>query len=59
MHGIAQDLKFQLDMFYEIWTLKESFIKCCGQGLSRSLKLLSIEIDKFKNIKVISNSEYK
>lgn len=48
-----------LSRFYEIWTLKESYIKCCGQGLSMPLKSFSIEIDKYKNIKVISNNEYK
>lgn len=54
-----QDLKFQLDKFYEIQTLKESYIKCCGQGLSISLKPLYIEINQYENIKVISNNEYK
>ncbi|MCJ8173433.1 4'-phosphopantetheinyl transferase family protein [Clostridium botulinum] len=53
------DLKFQLDRFYEIWTLKESYIKCCGQGLSISLKSFSIEVDQYENIKVISNNKYK
>lgn len=53
------DLKSQLDRFYEIWTLKESYIKCCGQGLSIPLKSFSIEIDKYGNIKGISNNEYK
>ncbi|WP_434304888.1 4'-phosphopantetheinyl transferase family protein [Clostridium botulinum] len=54
-----QDLKFQLDRFYEIWTLKESYIKCCGQGLSIPLKSFSIEVDQYENIKVISNNKYK
>lgn len=56
---VEQDLKFQLDRFYEIWTLKESYIKCCGQGLSIPLKSFSIEADQYENIKVISNNEYK
>lgn len=38
--------------FYEIWTLKESFIKCCGKGLSIPLKSFSINVDKYKNISV-------
>lgn len=54
-----QNLKFQLDKFYKIWTLKESYIKCCGQGLSISLKLFYIEINQYENIKVISSNEYK
>lgn len=56
---INQDMKFKLDKFYEIWILKESYIKCCGRGLSIPLKSFSIEIDQFKNIKVVSNNEYK
>lgn len=56
---INQDLKFQLNRFYEIWTLKESYIKCCGQGLSMPLKSFSIEVDKDRNIKVVSNNECK
>lgn len=48
-----------LSRFYEIWTLKESYIKCCGQGLSIPLKSFSIEVDKYESIKVVSNNEYK
>lgn len=48
-----------LSRFYEIWTLKESFIKCCGQGLAMPLKSFSIEVDKYESIKVVSNNEYK
>jgi 4'-phosphopantetheinyl transferase len=56
---IDKGLEVQLDRFYEIWTLKESYIKCCGQGLSMSLKSFSIELDKNENIKVVSNNLYK
>lgn len=52
-----KDSKSKLDRFYEIWTLKESYIKCCGQGLSIALNSFSIEINKYKNIKMISNNE--
>lgn len=51
-------MKFQIDRFYEIWTLKESYTKCWGQGLSISLKSFSIEIDQFKNIKIVVSNEY-
>jgi 4'-phosphopantetheinyl transferase len=33
-----------LNRFYEIWTLKESYIKCRGMGLSIPLKSFSIEV---------------
>jgi len=56
---INHDLELQLNKFYEIWTLKESYIKCCGQGLSIPLNSFTIEIDQSENIKVIRNNEYK
>lgn len=54
-----EDSKFQLERFYEIWTLKESYIKCCGQGLSIPLKSFFIERDEYGNNKVISNNKCK
>ncbi|MBC8063126.1 MAG: 4'-phosphopantetheinyl transferase superfamily protein [Clostridiaceae bacterium] len=56
---VEEDLNIQLNKFYEIWTLKESYIKCCGQGLSIPLKSFSIDIDKYENIKVIIDDEHK
>ncbi|MBU3184566.1 4'-phosphopantetheinyl transferase family protein [Clostridium estertheticum] len=58
---IKQNPDSKLSKFYEIWTLKESYIKCCGQGLTRSLKSFSIDIDKCHNIKVIPDeyNEYE
>lgn len=55
---IKNDSKIRLSKFYEIWTLKESYIKCCGQGLTIPLKSFSIDIDKYENIKVITDIEH-
>ncbi|MCX2829638.1 4'-phosphopantetheinyl transferase superfamily protein [Bacillus pseudomycoides] len=53
------DISLELDKFYEIWTLKESYLKCIGQGLSVPLNSFSIELNNMEDIKVISYSEYK
>ncbi|MBZ9636383.1 4'-phosphopantetheinyl transferase family protein [Clostridium sp. FP1] len=53
-----EDLNIKLYKFYEIWTLKESYIKCCGRGLSILLKSFSIDIDQYDNIKVTINNEH-
>lgn len=55
---IKNDSDICLSKFYEIWTLKESYIKCCGQGLSIPLKAFSIDIDEYENIKVIIDNEH-
>ncbi|QAA33941.1 4'-phosphopantetheinyl transferase family protein [Clostridium manihotivorum] len=55
---VSKELKFSLNRFYEILTLKESYIKCCGQGLSIPLSSFSIQIDQSKDIKVIKHNEY-
>lgn len=47
----------EIEKFYEIWTLKESYIKCCGEGLSMPLKSFSINIDEYENVKVVVNKE--
>ncbi|EPC8410311.1 MULTISPECIES: 4'-phosphopantetheinyl transferase family protein [Bacillus] len=46
-----------LSRFYQVWVLKESYIKCCGMGLSIPLKSFSICINKLLNIAPILNNE--
>lgn len=51
----------QADAFYQIWTLKESYIKCIGKGLSESLQSFRFEINENQiNLyqKEQKNSEY-
>lgn len=55
---VKDDPDMQLSKFYEIWTLKESYIKCSGQGLTIPLESFSIDIDKFQNIKVIIDNKH-
>lgn len=45
-----------LGRFFEIWTAKESYIKCQGKGLSIPLKSFSIEINR-GNIQAILDDE--
>ncbi|NGT50303.1 4'-phosphopantetheinyl transferase superfamily protein [Clostridium perfringens] len=54
---INQDLSFQLSKFYEMWTLKESYIKCCGYGLNIPLNSFCIKLDKLRDIKVFKNNK--
>ncbi|MFT8350160.1 4'-phosphopantetheinyl transferase family protein [Clostridium saccharoperbutylacetonicum] len=53
------DLCNQLKKFYEIWTLKESYIKCCGMGLSMPLNKFSIDLSSSEIIRVAENNNYK
>lgn len=56
---IKKSLDNRLSRFYEVWTLKESFIKLCGKGLSIPLRLFSISIDENENISLLIENEQK
>jgi 4'-phosphopantetheinyl transferase len=44
------DEKDELSRFYEVFTLKESFVKCIGEGL-HSINSVNFSIDTYKNVK--------
>lgn len=56
---IKRTIDNRLNRFYEIWTLKESYIKLYGKGLSIPLRSFSIAIDENENISVIMENERK
>jgi 4'-phosphopantetheinyl transferase len=53
---LSQSHEKRLESFYKLWTLKESYIKTIGAGLSISLKSFCIVFDKENTIFVKRNS---
>lgn len=48
----------KLEYFFELWTLKESYVKALGTGLTTSLDSFSIKIDNGK-VKISNFEDYK
>ncbi|MBE6083174.1 MAG: 4-phosphopantetheinyl transferase family protein [Tissierellaceae bacterium] len=54
---VKQESDIQLSKFYEIWTLKESYMKCTGKGFSILLKSFSVYMDEYEDIRVIDDNQ--
>lgn len=52
---ITKKREEQLSYFYDLWTLKESYVKALGQGLSISLQSFSIKKNE-EGIKIFQNN---
>jgi len=55
---MRKEVSKRKEYFYSLWTLKESYIKACGKGLSLDLRSFSIGIGD-NNIIVESQNDFK
>ncbi|MPM34651.1 4'-phosphopantetheinyl transferase Sfp [bioreactor metagenome] len=53
-----ENLRNQLSKFYEIWTIKESYVKAYGQGFNMCFKDFSMDYNEEKYIGVIRENKY-
>lgn len=54
---VESDKNLSLERFYELWSLKESFVKAVGEGLSYPLKNFHFEFEDEKIIHKINKKE--
>lgn len=55
---ISNDFEKSNELFFRFWTLKESYIKAIGKGLSYPLSQISFSFDKNNNI-ISNKKDYK
>jgi phosphopantetheine--protein transferase-like protein len=54
---LALDASKQRDRFFDLWALKESYIKACGKGLAMVLASFSFDINAALHLQNSENSE--
>jgi phosphopantetheine--protein transferase-like protein len=54
---LALDASKQRDRFFDLWALKESYIKACGKGLAMVLASFSFDINAALHLQKSENSE--